>query len=78
MSLITDFFQAKVKQVFLNDHITTVHCINANGDNMKRVYVVFSKNIPANLERQCLPDDWRYGQLESDYVNSELFFLWFR
>ena len=64
--------------MFLNDHITTVHCVNASGANMERIYVIFSKNIPASLDPNSLPTDWQYGTSESGYVNSEMFFFWFR
>ena len=62
----------------MNEHITTVHCVNAWGDVFEGVYVIFSKNIPAQLDPRHLPENWRYGQSESGYINSELFFLWFR
>ena len=71
-------FQAKVKQIYTNDHITTLHCINAGGDVMEQVYVIFSRNLPSKLQSNTLPPDWHFGHTESGYINSDLFFLWFR
>ena len=50
-------FQAKVKQIYTKDHITTLHCINAGGDVMEQVYMIFSKNLPSKLQSNTLPPD---------------------
>ena len=62
----------------MNEHITSLHCINANGDIQDKVFVIFSKNIPTTMDHRSIPEEWGYGCSESGYMNKDLFFIWFR
>ena len=62
----------------MKEHVTTVHCANASGEVMEKVYVVFAENMPASIPPESLPNNWRYGQSDSGYLNSALFYFWFR
>ena len=76
--MLTSFYiQATVHQIFLNDHITTCHCINAAG-GILHPYVLFSKNIPTTMDPATLPKDWMYGCTDSGHMTTETFFIWFR
>ena len=62
----------------MNEHITSLHCVNANGDIQDKVFIIFSKNIPTTMDYRSIPEEWGYGCSESGYMNKDLFFIWFR
>ena len=71
-------FQPKINQVFTNEHITTVHVFNAAGSVLPSTLVIFSKNIPGNIDVSTLPKDFTYASTESGYLNKEMFLDWLK
>jgi hypothetical protein len=70
--------QATGRPIFTNQHITSVHCSNANGEVLNSTMLIFKNNIPCNMIVKELPPSWLYAQTESGYINRTLFMDWFR
>ena len=68
--------QATVSKVFTNTHITSVHIVNASGEQMP-TYLIFRNNIPTQINLNSLPDEWAYGCSKSGFIDGNLFSIWF-
>ena len=69
--------QATVQQVYSNQHITSVHTICASGKSLPP-HIIFSKNIPNNIDVNHLPSGWTYSSTDSGYMDSATFSGWFQ
>ena len=67
--------RAITKKIFTNDHITSVNCISADGQNMPPM-VIFSKRVPRELQEKEI-SGWLYKSTPSGFINSDLFCEWF-
>ena len=63
------------RDIFTNDHVTSVHCISAAGQNMSPL-IIFSKRVPRSLQGEE-PRGWLYRSTNSGFINSEIFIDWF-
>ena len=64
------------KEIFTNDHVTSVPCISAAGQNMSPM-LIFSKRVPRSLQGEE-PKGWLYRSTNSGFINSEIFIDWFK
>ena len=68
--------QATVQQVFVHNHITTAMTISASGKYLPPL-LIFSKNIPTNIDLEPLPTGWCYASNNSGFMDSNIFAGWF-
>ncbi|XP_045167512.2 uncharacterized protein LOC123530804 [Mercenaria mercenaria] len=68
--------QAFRAHISLNGHITVNFAINAAGQTVPP-FIIFSKNLPRDIFKDGLPDNWEYECTESGFINGNLFSKWF-
>ena len=64
------------KKCHTYDHITSVHCISADGQNLPTM-IIFKKNIP-NFTSGEYPDNCHITSSDSGFMNSDLFLQWLK
>ena len=64
------------RQIFTNDHTTSVHTISGTGQVLSPM-VIFTRSVPVSL-RNKEPDNWIFRSTKSGFINTKLFLEWFR
>jgi hypothetical protein len=65
------------QSMFASGHITGHLCISAN-ETILPLFLIYEKSLPHTANRDGVPGEWLYGFSESGYMDSDLFFKWFR
>ena len=64
------------RQIFTNDHTTSVHTISGTGQVFSPM-VIFTRSVPVSL-RTKEPDNWIFRSTKSGFINTKLFLEWVR
>ena len=65
------------RQVFAVDHVTSVHCVSASGENLPTM-LIYKNGIPQLLHGEGLPTDWVFTSSDTGYMTRNIFFHWMK